>query len=388
MNIFQDKRKPDYWRLKVWFGELPDGKPKAWTKYVTVHGRKAAETAWRRFEYEVCNGLLEEKQVKAETTEPINQTLFEYIKLEIETDTLARRTRWSYLQKLAHLESIHDRKLVSMDTRDARAKITDVYSAMREGRKLAGLSGRVYSERTILHVHRLLCKYLNRAVDDELISRNPLKKGDAPKPTDGAEVPVMQLGEIDRLLAEAKNHDFEMELLLYLRTGVRRSELLALTRPDILWDQNRIRIERALDVVPGEPILIKPPKSNKVRYVPVDDELLERLRQYLIKRNEFFLGFKQDEPEYIFTDRRRPFRLRHPDTATKCFERIAKAVGVRATLHGCRHTYGSHMYARGVNPIATSRAMGHSKVSTTQNIYGHTFDADMDDVAAAASEFG
>ena len=41
------------------------------------------------------------------------------------------------------------------------------------------------------------------------------------------------------------------------------------------------------------------------------------------------------------------------------------------TLHECRHTFASLLIDAGANPKAVQAFMGHSKIQTTFDIYGH-----------------
>jgi integrase len=53
------------------------------------------------------------------------------------------------------------------------------------------------------------------------------------------------------------------------------------------------------------------------------------------------------------------------------------------TFHALRHTYASLCVAAGIAPLAISRFMGHSKVTTTLSIYTHLFQDDHSDAMTA-----
>lgn len=50
------------------------------------------------------------------------------------------------------------------------------------------------------------------------------------------------------------------------------------------------------------------------------------------------------------------------------------------TLHHCRHTFASLLIDSGANPKAVQQFMGHSKIQTTFDIYGHLFPGSHDEV--------
>ena len=53
------------------------------------------------------------------------------------------------------------------------------------------------------------------------------------------------------------------------------------------------------------------------------------------------------------------------------------------TFHALRHTYASLCVAAGIPPLAISRFMGHSKVTTTLSVYTHLFQDDHSDAMSA-----
>lgn len=54
-------------------------------------------------------------------------------------------------------------------------------------------------------------------------------------------------------------------------------------------------------------------------------------------------------------------------------------------FHSLRHTYVSLCVAAGIPPLEISRFVGHSKVTTTLNIYAHLFEDDHSGSMAALS---
>lgn len=52
------------------------------------------------------------------------------------------------------------------------------------------------------------------------------------------------------------------------------------------------------------------------------------------------------------------------------------------TLHECRHTFASLLIDAGANPKATQTFMGHSKIQTTFDIYGHLMPGSRDEIRA------
>ena len=62
----------------------------------------------------------------------------------------------------------------------------------------------------------------------------------------------------------------------------------------------------------------------------------------------------------------------NPDRLLRRFKIICKAVGIHnKVIHDLRHTFASITLGNNVPIVSVSKAMGHSKVSTTLDIYGH-----------------
>jgi integrase len=52
------------------------------------------------------------------------------------------------------------------------------------------------------------------------------------------------------------------------------------------------------------------------------------------------------------------------------------------TMHEPRHTFASLLIDTGANPKAIQEVMGHSKIQTTFDVYGHLLPGSHDDVRA------
>jgi integrase len=56
-------------------------------------------------------------------------------------------------------------------------------------------------------------------------------------------------------------------------------------------------------------------------------------------------------------------------------------------IHDARHTYASLMIAAGVNAKALSEFMGHAKIGTTFDLYGHLMPGSHDEAAGLLDAF-
>lgn len=52
------------------------------------------------------------------------------------------------------------------------------------------------------------------------------------------------------------------------------------------------------------------------------------------------------------------------------------------TMHECRHTFASVLIDTGANPKAIQEVMGHLRIQTTFDVYGHLLLGSYDDIRA------
>lgn len=158
-------------------------------------------------------------------------------------------------------------------------------------------------------IHKLLKQILNKAVDYDLILRNPASKVDAPK-VDAVDRRSLTTAEARTLIAkvdaaesaayakrdgierrQARRKDTEqhsclrtlsaignvMAVRIGLATGMRRGEVLALTWDRIDLEQAYIQVEKSITVY-GE---VKDPKSEAgKRTLNIDEATVEHLRSW------------------------------------------------------------------------------------------------------------
>jgi integrase/recombinase XerC len=160
----------------------------------------------------------------------------------------------------------------------------------------------------------------------------------------------LELAEITRLFAELKQYDDWVGcrdyviILLFYSTGLRISEVLALTESDIN----------------SEFIMVKG-KGKKQRYVPLLDNIYAEIRKYIrilpynIKRTEkIFKGVKGGDL--------------NPRIIQRKIENLKYKLQLDATAtpHSLRHSFASHLLANGVNLREIQEMLGHESLTTTE----------------------
>ena len=220
--------------------------------------------------------------------------------------------------------------------------------------RLQGVVGELsslYATTTVTNIRNYLRKLLVRAVEDRVLVANPLAKVKVPKPVARRQT-IMTRAQRAAVLheAEARGRDVALLFHLLLGTGVRRSEVLAITWQDVDLEH------RLLHIRSSDHFLTK---TGNARSVPIPNELFE-----LLSRNVRSTGFvlKPDQP-YA--------NCRYRWDFSKVFAAVLGSAGVEwATVHSMRHHYASWALEAGTSLFRLAHYMGHSALETTQR-YGH-----------------
>ena len=154
-------------------------------------------------------------------------------------------------------------------------------------------------------------------------------------------------------------------------TGIRQGELVALRWRDVDVANETVRVAR--NFTHGR---LGPPKSGKVRSIPMAPEIAEALAR--ISQRE---RFTRDDDLVLpgleggYADARALVRR---------YENAIKRAGLRRlTFHDLRHTFGSIAINR-ASPVQVKEWMGHADLKTTQRYLHYKSRADEAKLLAAA----
>lgn len=213
--------------------------------------------------------------------------------------------------------------------------------------------GRSISARTINIEITSVKAMLNWAIKRGLISHNPIKdykKLPSPRQT---KLKYISLEDVSKLLVRLSPTMYPV-ILTFLKTGLRRNELINLKWADVDFE-NKVITVRAQDVATGHHS-----KTYEERYIPVDDEILGVLKSLRRKSNNI--------NENIFCTKDGKPRT---NNLLRELKRQAKSIGITSIdLHTLRHTYASHLRMAGADLEAVGKLLGHKDPKTTK-IYEH-----------------
>lgn len=240
---------------------------------------------------------------------------------------------------------------------------------------------------------RTLHKALEDAVLEGVLERNPAVKGTAPRVA-LKERPALTAGQAADLIAAEPDDTWRLMWMLAFMTGMRQGERLGLSVDELRHDGDRLVVlvewqaqrltPREVEGLPagvecmplGNGMYRTRPKTEKGRRaIPLPDALAGRLLDY-IEHN----GVNSDG--LVF----------HHDNGLPLTGRVERAHWAKAldrvgldhgyVPHSARHTTATILNRLGLDDVTRMAIMGHSRVSTTNEIYTH---AELDRLTAATT---
>lgn len=241
-----------------------------------------------------------------------------------------------------------------------------------------GAEGRI-SPRTVRSILQTLRTALNKAVRLRLLDVNPADVVDSPR-CERREMRSLSSEQVRQYLEVFDRTEIGAAVAVAIGSGLRRGELLGLCWGDVDLERGTVRVERSLERRDGKvskgkkPLLgFKSPKTERSRRtVPIPAFALDRLRRHRLEQAERFMAAGAGRPTsqtICFDCDGKPWI---PNTFGGTFARTVQLAALpRVRLHDLRHSYASLLLEAGVDLTVVSRALGHSSIHTTANVYGH-----------------
>ena len=364
--IYNDKQ--GHWRALV---SLPSSDGKNKRKY--IYGRTRKEVS------EKMNEML--SQLHTNTyVEPCKTTLYSYLCTWLETycKNVVRMTTYinyeTYVQK--HIkDTIGGYSLCDLST----ILIQQFYNDKAKNGKLNGSGG--LSPKTMKNIHDMLHRALDKAVQLEMLPKNPSDFAVLPKRIK-PEMRFFTVEEQQRLQQVIKGHRLEIPILLALYTGVRQGELLGLMWKNVHLDlqgqsyieivQTVNRTKRREESSDGKTELsINEPKTrHSVCTISLLPDIAKRLSDYRQMQENW--RQKNGFPYSAFVFLSAKGTIIEPRDFQRDFKKILVQNNIRVVnVHGLRHTFATRALEPGMSVKTLSKILGHSSVGFTLDTYAH-----------------
>jgi integrase len=257
-----------------------------------------------------------------------------------------------------------------------------------EPRHVDGLLTRLHkqglSARSCNHVRAVLRALLASALKNGTVSRNVAALADPLPVTDNRESLVFTPQEAKRFAELAQSHDDGALWMMALTTGARQSELLGLTWDNVDLESCHFTIRRTLQHVSGRWVELAPKTRRSARTIPLSRMACEALRHQkaAMAQQRLHAGEKWTP---VFGDLCFAGAYGLPLDGTAITKRLAKALQAAGLpplrFHDLRHSASSLLAAMGISGRDRMAVLGHSQISTTENVYTSVYD---DSLRAAA----
>lgn len=174
-------------------------------------------------------------------------------------------------------------------------------------------------------------------------------------------------------LRNVDNIKWRVSVLTILMTGMRRGELCGLNWDDIDFEKGKIFIQRSYTECSRKGMKLKAPKTkNSTRSIAIPEILINELQIYKSwyedERKKW--GDLWIDTNSVFTQRTGE-RI-HPANIKQWVDKTCKLAGIpHYSVHSLRHTNITLQIMAGVPLVTVAGRAGHSRTSTTTDIYAY-----------------
>lgn len=193
------------------------------------------------------------------------------------------------------------------------------------------------------------------------LGNNPCKKVKKMGKADADKLDFWTKDEYDKFISGMKEGDRYytiFEVLFW--TGCREGEMLALTKSDIDFARNQIRISKTYYRAEGRDIITTPKTEQSARVIDIPQFLTQELKDHVDK----LYGISDDERIFPIV----------PEAVQHKLKRECEKSGVKKIrVHDLRHSHVAYLIHQGVEPLIIKERLGHRDIKMTLNTYGHLY---------------
>ena len=325
--------------------KLPSGN---WNCVVMVDGVRHSIT---HRDKEICqakamavqSGLMQKEEKKSKIT--LEKAIDSY--LQIKSQVLSPSTIVGYeAVKNERFKGLMQRDIYSITKKDLQFAVNQECTIKSER------TGRFLSPKTVMNAFGLIRPVLKSYGIDasDIILPQTIKKDRG----------YVQADEIAKLIDVIRGDLCEVQILMALWLGMRRSEIMGLHWDCVDYKHKWLVIKRTLVLNKDKEWVLKDGAKNRSsqRKVKCPDYILDKLKE---KQNGRTEG---------------PCFTNHPNTILKRLQRACELAGVTdTTVHGLRHTNAAVMRSIGISDAHAMERGGWLQENTYKNTYSYVFES-------------
>lgn len=344
--------------------------------YVKAKTDREAEKLMAKFITDVDSGDFEQPS-KVTFKEFAKRWLKDYAEVELAPKTVYR---YKQLLEARIYKAFGDKKLEKIRPLD----LIEFYNGLRKDHKYMSITVEgiteekkcgPLSDQTILHHHRLISAIFEKAIKwGVLKGTNPARRVDAPR-VQQHQAKFYEEKQIEEMLEALSKEDIKYRAIIMLAfiTGARMGEIMGLEWKDIDIENRIVSVRQASQYLPGMGTFTKCPKNpSSYRKISVNASLIKLLVEY--KADQQSKGFLCQDTNRLFI--RWNGKPMNPNKPSDWFPEFLERHNLsHLNFHGLRHTSGTYLISQGMDIPTVAKRLGHSKPTTTANIYAHAVES-------------
>lgn len=263
-----------------------------------------------------------------------------------------------------------------------------------------GLKDKGFSKRHIENIVSTLNNALNYAVKQHYIKVNYASFITIPKiEREPKTRSVISKDDFNKIISRFPfGNKYHVPLMIGYHTGMRISEVHGLTWDNIDLEKGIIHVKRQTIRYLNKRWCLGPVKSKAgVRAIKIGSTLLELLKRENIRQKQNRLLYGEFYANYTLSqveERKELYELVPSDNdsvglvcvnddgkinTTDSFKYCSRVIHHELNIkefdfHSLRHTHTSILASTGISPVSLQARMGHEKIETTLQVYGHELD--------------